>query len=169
GGQDGCVGYVVRRGWRSEGRRPPAAAGADDRDRLGDGDVAEGYGQDEVARGVEDVLVEDLRREEEGLVRIDPADEAVHVEAEGEVEGVALENASLDAGRAGEVEEARVDEGIEAALDVVRALEPFVARRAGCPQRIRTVALALAVQGFPLEVGRLGAHDGIVGGQREGE
>ena len=156
---------------RSElaGARPDAATRADDRDRPVDRDVTERHRQDQVAGRVEDVLVEELRREEERLRGVQPPDEAVHVEAEGEVERVTLEDAALDGLRAGEVEEPRVDEGIEATFDVVRPLQALEAGRPGGPERIGAVALSLAVQGLALEVRRFGAHHGIVGGQREGE
>src|SRR5213076_1383204 len=72
-----------------------AAAVADDRDRVVDAGQAEGDGEHEVARRVEDVLVEELRRDEDRLRRVQPADEAVQVEPGGEVEGVALEHLAL--------------------------------------------------------------------------
>src|SRR5881396_2417026 len=146
-----------------------AAAVADDRDRVVDAGQAEGDGEHEVARRVEDVLVEELRRDEDRLRRVQPADEAVQVEPGGEVEGVALEHLALHRPLAREVEEAGIEEGIEAALGVVLLLEATGCRRAGRAGRIGARPPPLAVHGLALEIGRLGAHDAVPGWDREGE
>src|SRR5213593_773823 len=118
GVQEAVVVEVEEAGLEAAG--PPralrAAAVADDQYRLVDGDQAVGDGEHQVARRVEDVLVEELRRDEDRLQRVEPADETVHVEPGGEVEGVALEHLALHRPLAREVEEAGLDEGIEAAL-----------------------------------------------------
>src|SRR5207245_3203197 len=89
--QEAVVVEVEEAGLEAAGapRARRAAAVADDRDRLVDGGQAEGDGEHEVARRVEDVLVEELRRDEDRLRGVQPADEAVQVEPGGEVEGVA--------------------------------------------------------------------------------
>src|SRR5207253_1674335 len=110
----------------------------------------------EIARRVEDVLVEELRGYEDRLRGVEPADEAVHVEAGGEVEGVALQHAALHRSPARQVEEAGVDEGIEAALGVVLLLEAAGRGRARRAGRIGARPPPLAVHGLALEVGRLG-------------
>src|SRR5206468_3870201 len=95
-----------------------------------------GDGQHEIARRVEDVLVEELRGYEDRLRGVEPADEAVQVEAGGEVEGVALEHAALHRSPARQVEEAGVEEGIEAALGVVLLPEAAGRGRARRARRI---------------------------------
>ena len=96
--------------------------------------------QDEVARRVEDVLVEELGRDEERLGGVEPADEAVDVEAERDVEGVALQQRRPGPGSCARrrSRKRRIDERVEAALGVVLA-----ASAAGMP----------AVPGAPIAVG----------------
>src|SRR5579884_1159296 len=150
----------------------PAAPRQDGHEPLGilDRHVAEGHRQDQVARRVEDVAIEELRREEDGLGGVDPADEAVVIEAERQVEGVALERRALDRRLAAEeVGEARIDERVEPALGVVLGEQAIVARGARAGARIEGVAGALAVEGLALEPRRLAAHDRVEGGNGEGE
>src|SRR5206468_10781773 len=85
------------------------------------------------------------------------------------VEGVALEHLALHRPLAREVEEAGVDEGIEAALGVVLLLEAAGRRRAARAGRIGAAPPPLAVHGLALEIGRLGAHDAVPRRDREGE
>src|SRR2546425_1528061 len=68
-----------------------AAPFARDGEVRGQRQIAERDRQDEVAGRVHDVLVEELRRDEEGRTRVQLTDEAVDVESERHVEGVARE------------------------------------------------------------------------------
>src|SRR6266849_5696012 len=95
--QEAVVVEVKEAGFQAAGtgRALRTATVADDRDRRVDAGQAVGHREHQVAGRVEDVLVEELRRDEDRLRGIEPADEAVQVEPRGEIEGVTLEHAAL--------------------------------------------------------------------------
>src|SRR5262249_42929653 len=116
--------------------------------------------------------------EEECLVRVEPADEPVVVEADRRVDGVSLEHRGLDRARstggaarpaavsiervARERPEARKDKRVQAAFGVALSLEPPITRPPDAVVAVPGVAASLTVQRFAVEPRGFAAHHEVL-------